>query len=169
MLRLPDGRVAFLDFGLFKHLHDSAVELELACQRAVVEGDAPELHRLLTESGFVPEPEKLDPDKLMTYVVDGIGWYTTADEPVQLAPELAARVALETADPRSSHFETMRHQDIDPEHLIGRRMEMLTLAVLAQLRARNNWHRIAREWIYGDRPVTELGELEAGFFGSVAR
>jgi hypothetical protein len=135
----------------------------------VVEGDARELHRLLVQGGFVPEPDKLDPDKLMTYVVDGIGWYTTADEPVQLAPELAARVALETADPRSSHFETMRHQDIDPEHLIGRRMEMLTLAVLAQLRARNNWHRIAREWIYGDAPVTELGEQEAAFFGSVAR
>jgi hypothetical protein len=37
--------------------------------------------------------------------------------------------------------------------------------VLAQLRARANWHRIAREWMYRDPPVTELGRLEADFYG----
>jgi hypothetical protein len=45
-------------------------------------------------------------------------------------------------------------------------VEMLTLAVLAQLRARNNWHRIAREWMYGDEPETELGRAEASFYES---
>ena len=44
-------------------------------------------------------------------------------------------------------------------------MEMLTLAVLSQLRARANWHRIAREWMYNDPPVTELGRMEAEFYG----
>jgi hypothetical protein len=38
------------------------------------------------------------------------------------------------------------------------------LAVLAQLRACRNWHRISREWIYGDPPATELGELEWAYF-----
>ena len=71
---------------------------------------------------------------------------------------------IESSDPRSSHFREMRHQDMRPEHLFGRRMEMLTLAVLAQLRARANWHRIAREWMYGDAPVTELGREEAEFY-----
>ena len=59
---------------------------------------------------------------------------------------------IESSDPRSSHFREMRHQDMRPEHLFGRRMEMLTLAVLSQLRAPANWHRIAREWMYGERP-----------------
>jgi hypothetical protein len=44
-------------------------------------------------------------------------------------------------------------------------MEMLTLAVLSQLHASANWHRIAREWMYGDAPVTELGLQEAEFYG----
>jgi hypothetical protein len=43
-------------------------------------------------------------------------------------------------------------------------MEMLTLAVLSQLRSRANWHRIAREWMYGDEPQTELGRQEAAFY-----
>ncbi len=163
-LALADGRVAFLDFGLFKRMDPAAVELELACQRAVSEQDAATLHKLLADSGFLPEPEKVDPEHLLAYVQDAIWWYTT-DEVVELSPEIATEVLIESSDPRSSHFREMRHQSMRPEHLFGRRMEMLVLAVLAQLRARANWHRIAREWMYGDDPVTDLGRQEAEFYG----
>ena len=164
-LLLDDGRVAFLDFGLFKRMDAEPVELELACQRAVVRGRRRQLHRLLADSGFLPEPERVDPEHLLAFIRDAIWWYTTADEPVELTPEIATQVMIESSDPRSSHFREMRHQDMRPEHLFGRRMEMLTLAVLSQLRARANWHRIAREWMYGDEPVTELGREEAEFYG----
>jgi len=160
-----DGRVAFLDFGLFKRMDTGPVELELACQRAVVEGDAATLHDLLAKSGFLPEPDRVDPEHLLDFIRDAIWWYTTADEAVALTPEIATNVMIESSDPRSSHFREMRHQQMSPEHLFGRRMEMLTLAVLSQLRARANWHRIAREWMYGEDPVTELGEAEAEFYG----
>jgi hypothetical protein len=43
-------------------------------------------------------------------------------------------------------------------------MEVLTLAVIAQLHARGNFHRIAREWLYDDPPATELGRQEADFY-----
>ncbi|HEY4279361.1 MAG TPA: AarF/ABC1/UbiB kinase family protein [Conexibacter sp.] len=166
-LQQDDGRVAFLDFGLFKRMAPEAVDFELACQRAVSEGDAIQLHALLAAEGFLPHPEKADPDAVMSYVADSIWWYTV-DEEVQLTPEIATHVVIESSDMRSSHFREMRHQDIRPEHLFGRRMEMLTLAVLSQLRARANWHRIAREWMYGDPPVTELGREEADFYGARA-
>jgi predicted unusual protein kinase regulating ubiquinone biosynthesis (AarF/ABC1/UbiB family) len=157
------GSVAFLDFGLFKRMEAGPVELELAAQRAVVEGDALALHGLLAQSGFLPDPERVDPDELLAFIGDAIWWYTK-DEVVELTPEIATQVMIESSDPRSRHFRSMRHQDMRPEHLFGRRMEMLTLAVLSQLRARGNWHRIAREWIYGDEPVTELGRQEAEFY-----
>jgi predicted unusual protein kinase regulating ubiquinone biosynthesis (AarF/ABC1/UbiB family) len=163
-LLLDDGRVAFLDFGLFKRLEAGPVDLELAAQRAVAEGNAVALHRLLAESGFLPDPERVDPEHLLDFIQSAIWWYTT-DEVVELSPEIATAVMIESSDPRSTHFREMRHQDMRPEHLFGRRMEMLTLAVLSQLRARNNWHRIAREWMYGDQPVTELGRQEAEFYG----
>jgi len=163
-LMQDDGRIAFLDFGLFKRMDPAAVELELAAQRAVVEGDAPALHELLATSGFLPEPERVDAEQLLAFIADAIWWYTTADEVVELTPEIATHVMIESSDPRSSHFREMRHQDMRPEHLFGRRMEMLTLAVLSQLRAHANWHRIAREWIYGDEPVTDLGREEAEFY-----
>ena len=160
---MADGRLAFLDFGLFKRMDAHDVELELACQRAVIEGDSATVHRLLAEGGFLPDPERVDPDRLTAYIGEATWWYTT-DEVVELTPEIATQVMIESSDPRSAYFSEMRHQDMRPEHLFGRRMEMLTLAVLGQLRARGNWHRIAREWIYSEAPVTELGRQEAEFY-----
>jgi predicted unusual protein kinase regulating ubiquinone biosynthesis (AarF/ABC1/UbiB family) len=163
-LLLADGRIAFMDFGLFKRMDPADVELEILCQRAVVEDDRPTLHRRLAEGGFLPQPERVNPDHLMDFIRDAIWWYTTADEELELTSDIATEVMIESSDPRSSHFREMRHQDMRPEHLFGRRMEMLTLAVLGQLRARANWHRIAREWMYDDPPATELGRQEAEFF-----
>ncbi len=168
LLRLPDGKVAFLDFGLFKQMEREPIALELACQRAVTENDEAELHRLLATNGFLPDPARVDPTELMAYCVDASWWYTRADHDVTLTSELAAKAMLETAAPRSSHFRTMRHQDIKPEHLLGRRLGVLVLAVLGHLRASANWHRIAREWMYGESPVTELGRQEAEFFARAA-
>jgi hypothetical protein len=138
--------------------------MELDCQRAVIEQDAQALHKVLARSGFLPEPDRVDPEHLLAFIESAIWWYTTSDEVVELTPEIATAVMIQSSDPRSSYFREMRHQDMRAEHLFGRRTEMLTLAVLSQLRASANWHRIAREWIYGDEPVTELGCEEADFY-----
>ena len=87
------------------------------------------------------------------------------DEEVHLRPEVATEVMIEMSDPRSSHFGQMRHETLPADHLFGRRVELLTLAVLSQLGANANWHRIAREWMYGEEAVTELG-AEARFYAS---
>jgi len=164
---LADGRVAFLDFGLFKRMAAEDVESELAVARAVAEGDAELVHELLGRNGFLPNPERVRPDELLAYMEDTVGWYTF-DAELQLTPEIATRVAIESSDPRSRHFKTLRHQDLRSEHLFTVRMLLLTLAVLGQLRAKANWHRIAREWMYGEPAVTELGRLEEEFYGRIA-
>ena len=53
--------------------------------------------------------------------------------------------------------------------MLARRMEALTLGVLGQLGATANWHRIAREWLFGDPPSTELGEQEDDFHERAGR
>jgi predicted unusual protein kinase regulating ubiquinone biosynthesis (AarF/ABC1/UbiB family) len=162
-LLLPDGRVAFLDFGLFKVMPQHLIELELACQRAGHEGDADRLWEIFAEGGLLGKPDRFRPDRLLSQFLDATWWYL-ADEEIELAPEVATQVMIDMSDPRSEHFGQMRHETLPADHIFGRRVEMLTLAVLGQLRARANWHRIAREWMYGDPPVTELGKLEAEFY-----
>ena len=160
---LPDGRVAFLDFGLFKVMPKELIELELACQRAGHEGDGERLHAMWSETGFLAHPERFRPDKLLAQFRDATWWYVL-DEDIALEPEIATQVMIDMSDPRSQHFGQMRHETLPADHLFGRRVEMLTLAVLSQLRCRLNFHRIAREWMYGDPPVTELGRQEGAFY-----
>src|SRR4051812_17082924 len=159
----PDGKVAFLYFGLFKVMPRRLIELELATQRAGHEGDADRLWDMWVEGGLLREPDRFRPDKLLSQFLDATWWYLT-DEEVALGPEVATQVMIDMSDPRSEHFGQMRHETLPADHIFGRRVELLTLAVLGQLRARANWHRIAREWMYGDAPVTELGKLEADFY-----
>ena len=132
----------------------------LACERATIVVDAGVLHRLMSAAGFLPRGDRIDANELIEFVRDGIWWYTT-DEPIRIDQQLVNHAFIQTTDPRSTHFHTARHQDIVPEHLFGRRLELLTLAVLGQLEAEANWYRIATEWIYGDEPATELGRAEA--------
>jgi predicted unusual protein kinase regulating ubiquinone biosynthesis (AarF/ABC1/UbiB family) len=162
-LLLDDGRMAFLDFGLFKRIPAEVAEFELETQRLGGEGRSKELIELLHKGGFIGDPSFYTEDKIMAQFQDLTWWYTT-DEEVLLTPEIATEVLIQMSDPRSRHWGSMRHETLPPDHLFGRRLETLTLAVLGQLRARANWHRITREWVYGDEPVTELGRQEAEFY-----
>ncbi len=164
---LEDGRVAFFDFGLFKRMPPGSVELEIAVARAVIEGDTETIMRLGTDTGFFPEPEKFEPDRVLEHFRAATSWYTV-DDYVELSPEWATQVLIDMSDPRSEYFGQLRHESAPPDHIFGRRMEVLTLAVIAQLHARGNFHRIAREWFYGDEPATELGRQEAEFYARAA-
>jgi len=162
-LLLDDGRMAFLDFGLFKKIPAEVAEFELETQRLGGEGRSNELIDLLHRGGFIGDPSFYTEEKIMAQFRDLTWWYTE-DQDVLLTPEIATEVLIQMSDPRSRHWGSMRHETLPPDHLFGRRLETLTLAVLGQLRARANWHRITREWVYGDEPVTELGHQEAEFY-----
>ena len=94
MLGLADGRIAFLDFGLFKTIDRDVAALELDCQRATIDGDAPGLHRLTSEAGFLPRGDVIDAAELIEFVRDGIWWYTT-DESIRIDQEIVDRAFIQ--------------------------------------------------------------------------
>jgi predicted unusual protein kinase regulating ubiquinone biosynthesis (AarF/ABC1/UbiB family) len=161
---LDDGRMAFLDFGLFKRISKEVAESELRIGRAGIEADCDALLNELVDAGFIREPEKWDKQVLLDQF-RGLTWWYTEDQELELTPEIATQVLIDMSDPRSQWYSHMRRESVPADHLFGRRLETLTLAVLSQLRATANWHRISREWAYGDPPQTELGRQEAEFYG----
>ncbi len=163
----PDGRVSFLDFGLYKRIDPAVADFELQAARFYIDGDGDALIDHLHRGGFIADASRQDHARVLEQFRDLTWWYLT-DEDITLEPEIAAQVAIHMSDPRSPYYDQMRHESLPPEHLFGRRLELLTLAVLSQLEATANWYRIFREWCLGDAPLTELGRQEAAFYEDAA-
>ena len=162
-LLMGDGRVAFLDFGMTKRLDPEQIVLEQAAIDAASRRDPEALRRALHDLGFVKHPTKLDVERLMEHVMVVGGWYLE-DREYQVSSRRVMKVIEATSDPRSEYYDLIRRESVPAEELMGRRMETGLLAVLAQLGAKRNWHRIMREWVYADPPATELGEQEWAYF-----
>src|SRR3954466_10375103 len=162
-LLMEDGRVAFLDFGMTKKLTQQQIQLEQRAVDATVNDDPEALRSALHDLGFVNDPKKVDAERLMTHVKMVGGWYLEDGE-VRITPKRVMKMIEVTSDPRSDFFDLVRKESLPADELMGRRMETGLLAVLAQLRATANWHRIMREWVYADAPSTVLGEVEWRFF-----
>jgi predicted unusual protein kinase regulating ubiquinone biosynthesis (AarF/ABC1/UbiB family) len=158
-LLLPNGRVAFLDFGMTKHLDQDQIELEIAALQAIFDDDPEELRVALHDLGFLNDPQKVDAELLMEHVRAVGGWYME-DRDVTIDSARVMEAIAAVSDPRSSFYRVMRRENLPANELMGRRMESGVLAVLGQLQATRNWYRIGREWWFGEPPATELGELE---------
>jgi predicted unusual protein kinase regulating ubiquinone biosynthesis (AarF/ABC1/UbiB family) len=162
-LLLEDGRVAFLDFGMTKRLDIEQIELEIEVVKARVDNDPERLREKLHGLGFLKNPKRIDALQLMEHV-DAVGGWYWEDREREITPEYVMGVISAVSDPRSDFYRLMRRENVPANELMGRRMEIGVLAVLGQLRAKRNWHRIAREWWFGDEPATELGREEWRFW-----
>ena len=163
-LLLEDGRVAFLDFGMTKTVPRATIETELGVLRAGLDGDAATVRAGLASLGFFdPADPRIDPDRLLAHVRALNAWYAD-DKPVTLTPRYVSRLMLDAGDPRSEYWELMRNETIPTDSLFSNRMQGMTLAVIGQLGATANWHRVMCEWLYGSAPASALGEAEAEFF-----
>jgi predicted unusual protein kinase regulating ubiquinone biosynthesis (AarF/ABC1/UbiB family) len=162
-LLMPDGRVAFLDFGMTKQLDKEQIELEIAALEAVFDEDPEELRVALHDLGFLNNPKKIDAEKLMEHVKTVGGWYMQ-DNDVRISPRYVMKVITAVSDPRSEFYDLMRRENVPANELMGRRMETGVMAVLGQLEATRNWYRIGREWWFADEPATELGREEWAYF-----
>jgi predicted unusual protein kinase regulating ubiquinone biosynthesis (AarF/ABC1/UbiB family) len=167
-LLMEDGRVAFLDFGMTKRVPPEQIAGEVAVIRSGLQGDAEGVHAGLAALGFFDvEDPGLDPSRVLDHFRAATAWYRE-DRPFTIDAAYVRRVMIDIGDPRSEYWELMKRQTMPAQAMLARRMEALTLGVLGQLEATANWHRISREWLFGEPPATALGEAEAGFFGSAA-
>lgn len=164
---LPDGRVAFLDFGLYKHMDPEAVEFERQALRLCAAGDGARLRSLMAQHGVLrPEPT-VTAQECLEYMLDAAGW-NLVDDYVVVRPIDVSVALLGVINPATETFQTMRNEWLPPEHVFSRRLDFLVFGTLSQLAAGGNWYRIAAEWINGAEPETELGRAEARWLQQTA-
>lgn len=157
-LVLKDGTVAFLDFGLFKQVTREDTDAELAGFRATIEGDAEQVLKVAHERGFVPDANT-DPQELLDVTL-AAGWFWFHDREVDITTDEVNKVAARFADPRSDYCKFALKQNLPADHAFRARAEAQVAAILGLLHPRINLHQVAREWVYGDAPVTELGRQQ---------
>jgi predicted unusual protein kinase regulating ubiquinone biosynthesis (AarF/ABC1/UbiB family) len=161
-LFLKDGRVAFLDFGFFKTLSDEEVAQLIASTRATYEHDADALFEVIAGLGALPPDRRLAQPFLRNYEAI-FGWLLTDREVTVDGSATGAMMRSYNEMRRLDEFESLT---LPAEHFVLMRAVMLLIGLLGQLRATGRWLDIAREWLFGEEPVTELGRLEAPFFAT---
>jgi predicted unusual protein kinase regulating ubiquinone biosynthesis (AarF/ABC1/UbiB family) len=167
-LLMEDGRVAFIDFGMNKRLPRERVEAERRWLRAAMERDAESLREQWGALGFFdPDDERVTAERVMDHVW-ALSWWYFEDSDFTVTRDFVAQVMVDAGDPRSEYWDLMRHENVPADHVFAQRMAGLTFAVLGQLGATGNWHRMSREFVYGDPPATPLGEQDAAFWDSRA-
>lgn len=156
-LVLDDGSLGFLDFGLFKKVTQADTDAERIGLRAAVEGDAQKVLEIGHQRGFVPDANT-DADELLE-VTRTAGWWYLHDETLEISTAKVNAIAAQFADPRSPLYKFALKQNLPAEHAFRTRAEAQLSAILGQVDPIINLHRVAREWLFGDEPVTELGRI----------
>jgi predicted unusual protein kinase regulating ubiquinone biosynthesis (AarF/ABC1/UbiB family) len=160
-----DGSVAFLDFGNVKVASSQWLANGNRALRAVAEGDREAFVEAVVDLGYVHRREHLDADWLIDEVMLASEWFLR-DRELRIDPAYVGRTLAQAMDPEliARSVRAARDVKIPAEEIWYRRVTIGVFAVLGQLHACANWHRIARESVWGDPPATDLGRAEHAFF-----
>ena len=155
-----DGTVSFLDFGFFKTMTEEEVAQTMASTRATYEHDAQALFKVIAPLGQLPDDPALAEPFYESYW-SIFGWLLT-DHTVKV--DGTATGAMMRAYNRLRKEDEFKKLMLPAEHFVLMRAVMLLIGLLGGLQAEGNWLNVAREWLLGEEPATELGRQEAEFF-----
>jgi predicted unusual protein kinase regulating ubiquinone biosynthesis (AarF/ABC1/UbiB family) len=161
---LGDVRVAFLDFGSVKAMAPERLARMAAVFEAAMTRDAESFRDVLVELGYLGRPDRVLAERLIEHVWAIAGWFL-ADRELTVDAKLVEGILSAQSDPRAGYFDVIRKARLPAEDVMFRRLEIGLVAILGQLRATGNWHRMAREILFEDPPATPLGEAEWAFWG----
>lgn len=160
VLLIDDGRLCFLDYGQYHRMKASDVAAEATLLRAVCTGDGQRVRATLVTAGVFNSDAPFTAEECLTFVRGATEW-TVTDATLRITPEEVTTAFLLVTDPRAVEHNELRKQNLPAVHLLSRRLEFMTMGVIGRLESEANWHRIAREWIFGAAPETEIGRVIA--------
>jgi predicted unusual protein kinase regulating ubiquinone biosynthesis (AarF/ABC1/UbiB family) len=171
----PDGRVAFLDYGMLRDVDAARVAAERTIARAVREKDAPALKSALIAGGYLPadRAQIVDAELALRMMRRATRWYAVpghrrfrTDDPHRRGRERDHDREPADAGQRADVRDQINQFTLPPDTVLIRRMHAIVGVVLGQLRAGADWGAIAAEYLHGEPPATALGEAEAEFRGA---
>ena len=152
-----DGSVTFLDFGCVKFFDARTTEAMRALHLHHLAGDRDSFRAELVGLGFMGEDAAISPELYYDYM----GFFYepfSRDVEYTFTTEYTSRSLAHVFDSRDPRFGQVPKQSNMPrDFVLLNRLQWGLWPLLAELGARNHWHRIHREYIEGAPPSTPLG------------
>jgi predicted unusual protein kinase regulating ubiquinone biosynthesis (AarF/ABC1/UbiB family) len=151
-------RVVFLDFGCVKRFPEDMARDWMGLVASHFQGDKAAFRRGLVALGFVKADSPLDEDRLYEYFQLFYEPFRF-DRDFSFSREYIASTFKQVFAP-GGRFEGMSKQLNMPGHFVFvNRIQWGVFSILGHLGAHANYHRIHREYLFGDPPSTELGTV----------
>ena len=162
---LPDGKVAFLDYGLVRALDPGTLLVLLEIVRSLIDDDRERGRAALETIGILTAK---------TPAVDAVWEHlkmlnapVLEDRDFTITVELVQEIAAAGFDPRAKAFQTLRKVGVPGVIVTVNRMSFGVASLLGRLEATNNWQAIMREMWVGEPSSTEIGRQEQAWLREV--
>lgn len=156
----PGGQVTFLDFGLVKRFQDAEIaDFADMIRYMVLEDDIASYTRLLEKIGILDTDSDFTEEQIRDYFGHFYD-FVMEDEVMEITPEYSSESLRRFFDLSGPHAQIMKTANLPPSMVIVQRINLGLYALFGDLRARNNWRRIAEElWPFVEgEPSTPMGE-----------
>jgi predicted unusual protein kinase regulating ubiquinone biosynthesis (AarF/ABC1/UbiB family) len=152
-------RMAFFDFGLAFHLEPRMMPHLAGWLVALRDNDVQSFFEHGVAMRYVTKPKHTDPQRFFDWVALSLD-PVRRDADYTITREFIAERTAPMMDPRNPWWSFIRQLNLPRWAILLYRLELGIFAVLAQLEATANWHRMALEFFDLAEPSTELGRLE---------
>ncbi len=155
----PGGQVTFLDFGLVKRFNPAETQLfEDLIQAMVIDKNPTAFRQVIERTGILP-PDLAFDNQFVTDYFSYYYLYVMDDEELTIDEEYAAGGVKHIFDTAGPYKDLRQCLNVPASFVVLQRITLGLMGLFAQLEAKANWHRIARElWPFTmDDPSTEMG------------
>jgi predicted unusual protein kinase regulating ubiquinone biosynthesis (AarF/ABC1/UbiB family) len=154
-----DGGVTFLDFGCVKYFPAPMLRDWMELVRAHFTGDPAQFRERLVTLGFIKPEAPVAADLLYRYF--GFFYEPFArDRVFTFTKDYTAKSLRMVFAPDGEFSGMTKHMNMPADFVFVNRIQWGIYSILTRLGATANFHRIHREYLYGEPPSTPLGEAE---------
>jgi len=160
-----DGKVVFLDFGCVKRFPEEMARDWGALIAAHFGGDKTRFRQLAVRLGFLKEETPIDAGKIYDFFELFYEPFRF-DREFSFSREYIASTFKQVFAP-GGKFSGMQKQMTMPGHFVFvNRIQWGVFSILGHLGARQNFHRIHREFLFGEPPSTPLGTADHAYWSA---
>lgn len=162
-LLLPDGRVAFLDYGCVVEFSEQRRQQLNAMIAGVVTGDYAAWRAGMVDVGYVPADLSLTTEELWEHM--RIYYSFILEDGVRFTPELAGALVRHNLALSGEAGRVNRQLNIPGGMVFTQRINFGFAGLMAALTAAGPWKGITEEYVLHRPPVTSLGEASRRAMG----